>query len=135
MFEESRSFHPHRFGSASAGDRGRPHTADPLPARRGETALKAIAWSDLTARLDAARELRDALRHESQRGIADAGASFSDAAAHYFRTLSEGEPVVNLAALGEPKGSAPILSEPAITSATGGLAGVIPGRDDARDDQ
>lgn len=139
MFEESRSFHALRAGSPATEGRGQhagqSRHAGSVPLRRVETALKAIAWRDLTARLDAARELRDALRHEAQRNIADSGASFSDAAAQYFRTLEDGQPLINLAALEEPKGSAPILSGTESTRATGGDAGVLLDRDDARDDQ
>jgi hypothetical protein len=113
MFEESRLFRGltsvARPAATASSD-----APDPLRAaglRRAETALKAIAWSDLTARLDAARDLRLALRHEARRSIGDAGASFSDAAAKYFRALEDSERGVNLGSLEHSKGCNPILPE------------------------
>lgn len=130
MFEESRSF---RALQPAATDRTEGH-ADPLPLRRGETALKAIAWSDLTARLEAARDLRLALRHEARRNIEDTAASFSDAAAQYFRKLEDCQRPVNLAAVDMLTGSTPIFPEQG-----GGAADMSAAarscRDDAKDEQ
>ena len=47
------------------------------------TALRAIAWSDLTARINAARDLRRVLRRDN----ACLMASFTDAAAGYFSSV------------------------------------------------
>lgn len=110
---------------------------DPLRAaglRRGEVALKAIAWSDLTARLDAARDLRLALRDEARRTIEDTGASFSDAAAKYFRSLADGELSVNLGSLDHHKGCSTILPDHSDRAKAIGL-GAASVREDARDRQ
>lgn len=105
-----------------------------VPFPRRETALKAIEWCDLAARLEAARDLRLALRQEARRHIEDTSASFSDAAAQYFRTLEQSKQPVNLAALGEHKGSAPIVPDDHSDAATRPLrAGLA--RNDAKDEQ
>ena len=62
-------------------------------------ALRAIAWPELTARINAARDLRQVLRRENPCLLA----SFSDAAAGYFSTLDDGKPVVNPDGLGDRK--------------------------------
>lgn len=130
MFEESRLFR----GLPSAA----PHDVpDPLHAaglRRAETALKAIAWSDLTARLEAARDLRVALRQEARRSISDTAASFSDAAAKYFRALEDGEPLINLGSLEQHKGCTNILPE-CEDRAGAAVSGAAQDREDARDKQ
>lgn len=72
---------------------------------RGGDALRAMAWSELTARLNAARDLRLELRHEARTNIESDPASFADAAASYFRNLGERKPEINSAALGQSKGS------------------------------
>lgn len=123
MFEESRSFE------------ARNRAGRPAPVRRSEPALKAIAWSDLAARLAAARELREALRHDARGHIEDTAASFSDAAAKYFRELEVSPPDVNLTALGEHKGSAPIFPERKSDAAASNGANATLPRDDARDEQ
>ncbi|MBA4164947.1 MAG: hypothetical protein C0510_10025 [Erythrobacter sp.] len=61
------------------------------------TALRSVAWSELAARLDAARDLRRELRRYSAFG----GASFCDAAAGYFASLDQGKPGVNPDALSD----------------------------------
>ena len=73
------------------------------PARRAGDALRALEWSELTARLNAARDLRLLLRTESQAPIESVAASFGDAAASYFALLDDSEPGVNLDALGQSK--------------------------------
>ena len=73
-------------------------------ARRAGDALRALEWSELTARLNAARDLRLLLRTESHAPIEPAAASFGDAAASYFALLDDGEPGVNPDALGQSKG-------------------------------
>jgi hypothetical protein len=130
MFEKSPS-----FGRVSPAPAGRSDDeVRALPPRRGDTALKAIEWCDLAARLEAARDLRLALRHEARRHIEDTAASFSDAAAQYFRTLEQSKQPVNLGSLGEHKGSAPIVPDDETDTATGMLLAGF-GRDDAKDEQ
>lgn len=75
----------------------------PRQARRNGEALRAMEWSELTARLNAARDLRMLLRSENQAPIEAAAASFGDAAASYFALLDESEPDVNPDALGQSK--------------------------------
>ena len=72
-------------------------------ARRAGDALRAVEWSELTARLNAARDLRMLLRTEAQAPIEAVAASFGDAAASYFALLDDGEPGVNRDALGQSK--------------------------------
>lgn len=66
------------------------------------TALRAFAWSELTARLDAARELRRELRREGAFG----GASFADAAAAYFSSIESEKLTVNQDALSDGNSNA-----------------------------
>ena len=77
-------------------------TAAQLPLGEG-TALRAIAWPELTARINAARDLRSVLRRDS----ACMMASFTDAAAGFFASADsfadEGKPTVNPDALGHGK--------------------------------
>ncbi|MBV7265652.1 hypothetical protein [Erythrobacter ani] len=72
---------------------------------RGGDALRAVEWSDLTAKLSAARDLRRVLRRDTKLNIAGGGASFGDAAATYFRSLEQGERAVNHDALEPCKSS------------------------------
>lgn len=67
---------------------------DPVPGRGGD-ALRAIAWSELTARLNAARDLRRVLRRDVRHSIETTAASFGDAAATYFQKLGNEERGVN----------------------------------------
>ncbi|MEL6540345.1 MAG: hypothetical protein AAFP79_01590 [Pseudomonadota bacterium] len=69
-----------------------------VSARSGD-ALRAIAWSELTARLNAARELRRELRQEAILCAGASGAAFGDAAASFFKNLGEGQQPVNPEAL------------------------------------
>lgn len=87
---------------ASAQGGGAERFARPQPRRNGE-ALRAMEWSELTARLNAARDLRMLLRTENQAPIEAAAASFGDAAASYFALLDNSEPDINPDALGQPK--------------------------------
>jgi len=73
------------------------------PARRAGEALRAVEWGEITARLNAARDLRLLLRTESQAPIEAVSASFGDAAASYFALLDDSEPGVNPDALGQAK--------------------------------
>jgi hypothetical protein len=77
----------------------------PLAGQRAGDALRAVEWSEITARLNAARDLRLLLRHESQAPIETVAASFGDAAASYFALLDDSEPAVNHDALGQSKAS------------------------------
>ena len=54
--------------------------------------LRAVTWSDLVAKLDAARDLRAALR--AQNG--DGEASFDPGSARHIAALCDGKPGVNL---------------------------------------
>ncbi|QIQ87566.1 hypothetical protein [Erythrobacter sp.] len=99
---------------SEAGDR---------PARGGE-ALRAIDWSELNARLGAARDLRLLLRRDADRNIEANAASFGDAAARYFAALGQGERPVNPDDLEARKASGGILRASEGDAATG----------DARDD-
>ena len=73
------------------------------PTRRGSEALRAVEWSELTARLNAARDLRLLLRTEGGAPIEAVAASFGDAAASYFALLDDSEPDINPDALGQSK--------------------------------
>jgi hypothetical protein len=73
--------------------------------RRAGDALRAVEWSEITARLNAARDLRLLLRSESKGLIGEVAASFGDAAASYFAMIDEKEPVVNHDALDCSKAS------------------------------
>lgn len=71
--------------------------------RRSSQALRAMEWSEITARLNAARDLRLLLRYESRAPIEAVAASFGDAAARYFALLDDDQPDVNHHALGQSK--------------------------------
>jgi len=97
MFEKAKSIAA-SHGANAAGERfaGR-------AARRAGDALRSVEWSELTARLNAARDLRLLLRSESAAPIEAVAASFGDAAASYFALLDDGESGVNREALGQSK--------------------------------
>lgn len=101
MFEKAKPF-PAPSGAAG-GTPGVPGV-DPRFAgrlqRRAGDALRVVEWSELTARLNAARDLRLLLRSESQAPIEAVAASFGDAAASYFALLDHDEPAVNRDGLG-----------------------------------
>ena len=84
---------------------------DPVPGRGGD-ALRAIQWSELTARLNAARDLRRVLRRDANGSIQNGASSFGDAAATYFRSISNDEHDVNPVALEAPKASQCIDDSP-----------------------
>jgi len=63
--------------------------------RSSGTALRAFGWPELTARINAARDLRRVLRRAGAYG----SASFGDAAAGYFKPLDNGKQPVNYDAL------------------------------------
>lgn len=71
-----------------------PHTGQFLPAGSvgaGE-ALRPVTWSDLVAKLDAARDLRAALHAHDGEGEA----SFDPGSARHIAALCDGKPGVNL---------------------------------------
>jgi hypothetical protein len=72
-------------------------------ARRAGDALRAVEWSEITARLKAARDLRLLLRDEAHAPIEAVAASFGDAAASYFALIDDGERNVNPDGLGQSK--------------------------------
>lgn len=102
MFEKPKSLHAPRGASGGAGER----FAVPAPRRAGD-ALRAVEWSEITARLNAARDLRLLMRTESAAPIEAVAASFGDAAASYFALLDDdeslAEPGINCDALGQSK--------------------------------
>jgi len=67
---------------------------DSSGASRGK-ALRAFGWPELTARINAARDLRRVLERDNFL----TSASFSDAAAGYFSSGEQGKPDVNPHAL------------------------------------
>ena len=77
------------------------HFSVDLASRREGTALRAIGWAELAARINAANDLREVLRRDNTAFIA----SFSDAAAGYFATANEGKRDVNPDALCDRKSS------------------------------
>ena len=97
-------------------------------------ALRKMDWNELTARLNAARDVRHVLQRDATRSIEASANSFADAAARYFRTKEEGERCVNPNTLEQSKGS------PGIVPVTQGLDNIetqIPGQaetSDARED-
>lgn len=97
MFEKARPF------NAPSGARPDGERFASRSARRAGDALRALEWGELTARLNAARDLRLLLRTESLAPIEPAAASFGDAAASYFALLDDSEPGVNRNALGQSK--------------------------------
>ena len=143
MFEETNplSDPPHALVAAyRAKDGARPGRTDspPLgerfgsrPARRAHEALRAVEWSEITARLNAARDLRLLMRTESQANIELVAASFGDAAASYFALLDDGERDVNPDALGQPKVLGGMLAGDKATPAADQTVGAASG--DARD--
>lgn len=80
-----------------------PDRMDARSARRVGEALRALEWGEITARLNAARDLRLLMRHEARAPIEAVAASFGDAAASYFALIDDGQPDVNLDALGQSK--------------------------------
>jgi len=83
----------------------------PTPAKAADssrlqerTALRAFGWSELTARIDAARDLRQVLRNDA---LVEA-TSFADAAGGYFVSEGNCKQRVNPTALDARKGLADI---------------------------
>lgn len=98
MFEKAKPQPaPHGASGAPPGNDARFASS---PGRAGN-ALRAVEWSELTARLNAARDLRLLLRTESHAPIEAVAASFGDAAASYFALLDHDEPGVNRDTLGQ----------------------------------
>ena len=86
------------IGHASDAASGESEHSEALP-------LRTIEWSELTARLSAARDLRQLLREDLGAGPSGHELGFADAAAQFFRTGEDGEPGVNLSALEGRKAS------------------------------
>lgn len=105
MFEKAKSFSVRYDASSRGFAAGNGEEQSPAPfVRRAGEALRAMEWSELTARLNAARDLRMLLRTDSQAPIASVAASFGDAAASYFALLEDDEPDFNPDALAQSKG-------------------------------
>jgi hypothetical protein len=123
MFEKAKPFmHRPDSGPHASPSAGRaPSDGTTRPSRGGEKggALRAIEWGELTARFQAARDLRELLRRDPSLNIEESAASFGDAAARYFASLSEGEGPVNLDDLEARKASCGISSEVEGNAATG----------------
>ena len=71
----------------------------------GEAALRVMDWSELTARLNAARDLRHVLRRDAVRSAAGVASEFADAAARFLHAESDNKRDVNPVALEHFKGS------------------------------
>ncbi|WP_152553558.1 hypothetical protein [Erythrobacter longus] len=61
--------------------------------------MRTIEWSELTARLSAARDLRHLLREDMDRKLDTDKLGFATAAAQFFRAIEEDERCVNPNAL------------------------------------
>lgn len=134
MFEKAKPFNA-PSGIRSSGRSGEERFAS-HPARRAGEALRALEWSELTARLNAARDLRLLLRTESHAPIEPAAASFGDAAASYFALLDDSEPGVNPDTLDQSKGlSATVGLNQAKRPDAGSGPTANPRRSDAREVQ
>lgn len=88
-----------------------PGSEEPGVSARTNEALRAIDWSELTARLNAARDLRRELRNDAMLCAGSSGASFGDAAASYFKSLGNDERGINPDSLEASKASCDIPSE------------------------
>lgn len=106
MFEKAKpvpaSFRPHARGSRPV-HAGSAERFESRSSRRAGDALRSVEWGEITARLNAARDLRLLLRNESQAPIEMVAASFGDAAASYFALLDDSEPDVNPDGLDQSK--------------------------------
>jgi hypothetical protein len=91
------------FGGRSPASAGLEERFAVPGARRAGDALRVVEWTEITARLKAARDLRLLLRTESQAPIEAVAASFGDAAASYFALLDDSERGVNPNALEQSK--------------------------------
>ena len=79
---------------------------DAAPSREGSGgALRALEWTEVTARLNAARDLRMLMQRDSRLNIQATASSFGDAAARYFQAIENDERVVNPDALEARKAS------------------------------
>ena len=94
-----------------------PFTPKVPAALRGQdrTALRAFGWSELTARIDAARDLRQVLRNDA---LVEAS-SFADAAGGYFVSEGSGKQRVNPKALEARKSLADIKGPSQANPSTG----------------
>lgn len=103
MFEKTEPLIPAQSDRNIA--EGAAHDAGNRPAE----SLRQFEWSELTARLNAARDLRMVLRHDSDLSEGN-NAGLADAATRYFRTKDDGKRAVNPVALGGSKASYGISS-------------------------
>lgn len=93
-----------------------------MPSRGGD-ALRAVAWHELTARLSAARDFRSVLRQDARSQTAIESASFTDAAASYFRALGHSEPAINPNSIDDSKACDGIKGERDDALAAGAAGG------------
>ena len=96
--------------------------------------LRMFDWSELTARLNAARDLRLLLRRESNRSIGASANDFADAAARYFRKKEEGQSNVNPVALEHFKCSPGMVQELEGPNEDSTKFRKVPKKSDARED-
>jgi len=73
----------------------------------GDT-LRPVEWDELTARLNAARDLRAVLHRDAASAGMNNTAALENAASRYFRGKGNSEQPVNLVALSDSKASADI---------------------------
>jgi len=117
-----------RLSPAAPGER-----FESRPARRAGDALRSVEWSEITTRLNAARDLRLLMRTELQTNIDLVAASFGDAAASYFALLDDSEQGVNPVDLGQTKPLEGMLVNTDATGPADAAAAAV--RSDARDMQ
>lgn len=98
-----------RFGGQQARDADLTDSA--IAGGESGAELRMFEWCELTARLNAARDLRHLLRRDADRSIGASAHDFADAAARYFRTRDEGQSNVNPVALEQFKCSPGIIQE------------------------
>lgn len=103
MFEKTEPLIPAHFDRNSAED-----AAQDAGIRPAES-LRQFEWNELTARLNAARDLRMVLRNDSDLSEEN-NAGLADAATRYFRTKDDGKRAVNPVALWGSKASYGISS-------------------------
>lgn len=118
MFENVPSIPGTQLADTAYAHAGVSVPVDGSDARAGD-ALRAIGWSELAARINAARDLRAVMRRDKTAHGSVSVASFGDAAASYFAAINEGERPVNPIALEGRKASVVIGSQPHDDAARG----------------
>lgn len=83
--------------------------------RGGGVALRAMCWEELSARINAASELRQLLRRDTHYCVG----SFGDVASRYFASLEHSKPDVNPHALSVGKPDPCIVAPDGVEASTG----------------